>query len=313
MTLDLSDILVFVGFIGVVVAFSMFKSRAEKTGEDYFLAGRQLAWPLIGFSLIAANISTEQFVGMNGQAAGDVGFAVASYDWLAAITLVLVAWFFLPMLLRSGVYTVPEFLEYRYNAAARAIMSFYMMVIYVAVTISAVLYSGGLTLNTLFGMNLKAGVWLIGFVAVLYTAWGGLKAVAWADLFLCSALMIGGFTVVVLGFNEVGGVDSFFQANADKLHMVLPADHSSLPWTALIFGLWIPNFYYWGFNQYIVQRALAAKSLKHGQMGVLFAAVMQVILPFRAIFLKGRSLSFVMEKKTRKIALLKSLSKWVSI
>ena len=280
MTLDSSDILVFIGFIGVVVAFSMFKSRAEKTGEDYFLAGRQLAWPLIGFSLIAANISTEQFVGMNGQAAGDVGFAVASYDWLAAITLVLVAWFFLPMLLRSGVYTVPEFLEYRYNAAARAIMSFYMMVIYVAVTISAVLYSGGLTLNTLFGMNLKAGVWLIGFVAVLYTAWGGLKAVAWADLFLCSALMIGGFTVVVLGFNEVGGVDSFFQANADKLHMVLPADHSSLPWTALVFGLWIPNFYYWGFNQYIVQRALAAKSLKHGQMGVLFAAVMQVILPF---------------------------------
>jgi SSS family solute:Na+ symporter len=128
-------------------------------------------------------------------------------------------------------------------------------------------------------MNLKAAVWLIGIIAALYTTWGGLKAVAWADLFQCAALLIGGLCVTVLGFIAVGGVGSFFQNNTDRLHMALPTDHPSLPWTALIVGIWIPNFYYWGFNQYIVQRSLAAKSLKHGQLGVLLAAGMQVILP----------------------------------
>jgi len=284
MQLHPCDVGVFLAFFGFVVVFSMFKSRKEQTGEDFFLAGRGLVWPLIGFSLIAANISTEQFVGMNGQAAGDVGLAVASYDWIAAITLVFVAIFFLPMLLKGGVYTVPEYLELRYNSAARSIMSFYMMVIYVTVTMAAVLYSGGLTLRTIFDMDLKTAVWLIGIIAALYTTWGGLKAVAWADLFQCSALLIGGFCVTVFGFIAVGGVRSFFENDPERLHMALPADHASLPWTALILGIWIPNFYYWGFNQYIVQRSLAAKSLKHGQLGILLAAGMQVILPLIIVF-----------------------------
>ncbi len=279
MDLSIFDISVFVVFIGFVVGFSMYKSRRESTGEDFFLAGRSLTWPLIGFSLIAANISTEQFVGMNGAAAGDVGMAIASYDWIAAISLVFVAIFFLPRLLRGGIYTIPEYLEYRYNSTARSIMSIYMLIIYVAVTIAAVLYSGGLTLRTIFDMDLRTGVWLIGIIAALYTTWGGLKAVVWADLFQCSALLIGGLCVAVAGFIAVGGVDSFFTVNADKLHMALPKDHSSLPWTALMLGIWIPNLYYWGFNQYIVQRTLAAKSLKHGQFGILLAAGMQVILP----------------------------------
>ncbi len=279
MSLVFTDVAVFLVFVLFVISFSMFKSRSERTGEDFFLASRQLTWPLIGLSLIAANISTEQFVGMNGQAAGDVGLAVASYDWLEAITLVIVAWYFLPLLLRTGIYTVPEFLEYRFNSAARGIMSFYMMIIYVAVTIAAVLYSGGLTLNTIFDMDLTLAVWMVGLVAALYTAWGGLKAVAWADLFLCSSLLIGGFIVMGLGFNEIGGVDEFMAANSEKMHVALPTDHMILPWTALLFGLWIPNMYYWGFNQYIVQRSLGARSLKDGQLGVLMAAGIQVILP----------------------------------
>jgi SSS family solute:Na+ symporter len=284
MQLNLFDVGVFTLFFAFVVGFSMFKSRKEQTGEDFFLAGRGLVWPLIGFSLIAANISTEQFVGMNGQAAGDVGMAVASYDWIAAITLVFVALFFLPMLLKGGVYTVPEYLEVRYNSTARSIMSFYMMVIYVAVTMAAVLYSGALTLRTIFGMDLRAGVWLIGIIAAIYTTWGGLKAVAWADLFQCSALLAGGICVTGFGFAAVGGFDSFFESNADRLHMFLDSDHPSLPWTALLLGIWIPNFYYWGFNQYIVQRSLAARSLRDGQFGVLLAAGMQVILPLIIVF-----------------------------
>ena len=138
MDLSIFDIGVFLVFIGFVAAFSMFKSRKEKTGEDFFLASRGLTWPLIGFSLIAANISTEQFVGMNGAAAGEVGLAITSYDWIAAISLVLVAIFFLPFLLRGGIYTIPEYLEHRYNNAARAIMAVITMFVYVLVTICTV-------------------------------------------------------------------------------------------------------------------------------------------------------------------------------
>ena len=289
MQLSWLDILMFLAFFGVVVGVSMYKSRKEETSEDYFLAGRGLIWPMIGLSLIAANISTEHFVGMAGQGAGIAGMAVASYEWMAAITLVFVALFFLPKFLKSGIYTIPEYLEYRYNATARAIMAFYTMLIYIGVTISAVIYSGGLTLQTLFGdlhnsNHLLLGVLVIGAIAALYTIWGGLKAVAWADLFLGSALIIGGFITMVLGFKEVGGVSSFLEFNADKLHMILPRDHAVLPWTALVIGLWIPNFYYWGLNQYITQRTLAAKSLEHGQIGVIFAAFLKLIIPFIIIF-----------------------------
>ncbi len=284
MELGILDISVFLLFIVIVVGTSMYKSRKEETGEDFFLASRGLTWPLIGLSLIAANISTEQFVGMSGQSAGNVGLAIASYEWMAAITLIVVAFVFLPRFLSSGIYTIPEFLEYRYNSAARSIMAFYTMVIYVGVTIAAVLYSGGITIYTIFNVDLTTGIWAVGITAALYTAWGGLKAVAWADLFQGSALIIGGAVVLVFGFIAIGGVDNFFAHNEDKLHMILPADHPVLPWTALVIGLWIPNFYYWGLNQYITQRTLAAKSLKEGQLGIIFAASLKLIIPFVIVF-----------------------------
>ncbi len=289
MQLGWLDIAVFLAFFAVVVSVSMYKSRKEETSEDFFLASRGLVWPLIGLSLIAANISTEHFVGMAGQGAGVAGMAIASYEWMAAIVLIFVAIFFLPKFLRSGIYTIPEYLEYRYNPTARAIMAFYTMAIYVGVTIAAVVYSGGLTLQTLFGdlqnsNHLIYGVWVIGGIAALYTIWGGLKAVAWADLFQGSALIIGGAITMVIGFQAVGGVDSFFDHNADKLHMILPSGHSVLPWTALVIGLWIPNFYYWGLNQYITQRTLAAKTLRQGQFGIIFAAFLKLIIPFIIIF-----------------------------
>ncbi|GAH66808.1 unnamed protein product, partial [marine sediment metagenome] len=241
-------------------------------------------WPLIGLSLIAANISTEHFVGMAGQGAGIAGMAVAGYEWLAAITLVCVALFFLPKFLKSGIFTIPEYLEYRYNSAARTIMSLYMMAIYVAVTIAAVIYSGGLTLQTIFGdaaeyRHLIYGIIVIASIAGLYTIWGGLKAVAWADLFQGSALIIGGAITLVIGFKAIG-VRTFFEVNADKLHVILPRDHPVLPWTVLVIGLWIPNFYYWGLNQYIMQRTLAAKTLRQGQVGVIFAAFLKLLIPF---------------------------------
>ena len=284
MELGILDISVFLLFIIVVVGTSMYKSRKEETGEDFFLASRGLVWPLIGLSLIAANISTEQFVGMSGQSAGNVGLAIASYEWMAAITLIVVAFFFLPKFLSSGIYTIPEYLEYRYNSTARSLMAFYTMVIYVGVTISAVLYSGGITIFTIFDVDITTAIWGIGITAALYTTWGGLKAVAWADLFQGSALIIGGAIVLVFALIAVGGIDNFFAYNEERLHMVLPANHPVLPWTALVIGLWIPNFYYWGLNQYITQRTLAAKSLREGQLGIIFAASLKLIIPFVIVF-----------------------------
>jgi solute:Na+ symporter, SSS family len=284
MELNLLDISVFIIFLVVVVGISMYKSRKEETGEDFFLASRGLIWPMIGLSLIAANISTEQFVGMSGQGAGNVGLAIASYEWMAAITLVIVAFLFLPRFLSSGIYTIPEFLEYRYNSTARSLMAFYTMAIYVGVTISAVLYSGGITIYTIFDVEITTAIWGIAIVATLYTAWGGLKAVAIADLFQGSALILGGVVVLIFSLIAVGGIDSFFTHNEERLHMILPADHPVLPWTALVIGLWIPNIYYWGLNQYITQRTLAAKSLKEGQLGIIFAAGLKIIIPFIIVF-----------------------------
>ncbi len=285
MELGWLDIVFFLAFICFVVGVSLYKSRKKKeTSEDYFLAGRSLGWYLIGFSLIASNISTEQFVGMSGQSAGHVGMAVASYEWIAAITLVVIAIFFLPKFLKSGIFTIPEFLEHRYNPIPRAIMAFYTVIIYVVVTIAAVLYSGGLTLHTIFGVDLTTSVWIIGIIAAFYTTYGGLRAVVWADLIQGSALIIGGIITMVLGFIAVGGVGNFLQTNADRLHMILPSDHIEIPWTALIIGIWIPNFYYWGLNQYIMQRTLGAKSLRQGQLGIVFAASLKLLIPFLVVF-----------------------------
>jgi len=286
MKLDPFDICVFVAFVAVVVGFSMFKSRRGRTSEDYFLAGRGLTWWLIGISIVAANISTEQFVGMAGQGAGGIGLAVSNWQLFGSVGIVLIAFTLLPRFLRAGIYTMPEYLEYRYNSAARAIMALTTVVIYVAVLLTAVLYSGGVTLRTIFEIPLWKGVAIIGFIAALYTVWGGLKAVAWADLFQGLALIAGGIFIFFLGLHKCGGWSEFSTTNADKLHMVLPADHEGLPWTGVFGGMWIVLVYYCGLNQFIVQRNLAAKTLRDGQLGVIFAGALWLIVPF-AIVMPG--------------------------
>ena len=284
MSLSALDIAVFFVFIAAVVLLSLIKSRKEKNAEDFFLAGRGLRWFLIGFSIVAANISTEQFVGMSGQAAGSVGLAVSGFQLLGAVTIVFVAIFFLPRFLKAGIYTIPEYLEYRYNSAARSIMAVYTLAIYVAVTTTAVLYSGALTLRTVFDIDINQAVWFIAFVAALYATWGGLKAVAWADLIQGSGLLVAGLVTMVLGFIAIGGIGPFFAGSGSRLHMVLPAGHPEIPWTALVLGLWIPNFYYCGLNQFIVQRTLAARDLRQGQLGIIFAAALWLIVPFAIVF-----------------------------
>jgi SSS family solute:Na+ symporter len=311
--MGLIDIIVFVVFIASVVAIGLWKSRSTVDGgtaQDYFLAGRGLTWWLIGFSLIAANISTEQFVGMSGNAASHVGLAIASYEWMAAITLVVVAFGFLPHFLRAGIYTIPEFLEYRFNSAARFLMAAATVLIYLLL-LGAVTYSGALTVRTLgarFGMSIE--LWqpalFIALIALTYVVGGGLKASVWADLVQGSALILGGAVIMYFAFAELGKVEDaatvvdvttgevevqtlepeqgpiarFMHLNANQLNMFLPADDNVLPWTALLLGLWIPNFYYWGLNQYITQRTLGSSSLAEGQNGIVFAAYLKLIIPF---------------------------------
>jgi SSS family solute:Na+ symporter len=306
------DLAILAVFFVCVVAVGLLKSRKEETSEDYFLAGRGLKWWLIGFSLIAANISAEQFVGMSGQAAmKSIGLAVASYEWIAAITLVVVAFFFLPKFLRSGIFTIPEYLEYRFNHQSRLVMSLLMVIIYVAVTIPTVVYLGAKALSPLFAeelmgipINITTLSWCVGIVAGVYVAAGGLKACAWADLIQGSALIVGGAVIMVLSFmaldtpGKFEGVDAaavtsslgvaegaslgekFSALKQSSMHMVLPRSSTFLPWTALLLGIWIPNFYYWGLNQYIMQRTLGAHSLREGQRGIVFAAFLKLIIPF---------------------------------
>lgn len=269
----------FLIFSVLVTAYAMYKSRKEKTAKDYFLGGRSMGWVLVGFSLISSNISSEHFVGMSGQAFGGAGLAIASYEFIAAATLVFIAFFLLPLYLRLGIYTLPEFLEYRYGPAPRTLMALYMMIAYCGVVMVTVLYAGAIALQAMFGLDLAYGVWVVGLCAGLYTAFGGLKAVAYSDLLHGAALLIGGAIVTCIGLGKVGNVSDFFLANRDKFHMVLPADHPSIPWTALLLGIWIPNIYYWGFNQFITQRALAAKTLAQGQLGILFAALQKIFIP----------------------------------
>ncbi len=280
------DLASFVGFLVLVFAVSIGASRRKRAATvDYFLAGRELSWWLIGISLIASNISTEHFVGLSGRGAA-IGLAIASYEWMAAVTMVVVALFFLPKFLRAGIFTMPEYLEYRYDATARTIMSVLTVVIYASVTTAAVLYSGGTALQTIFGLDLTASVLLIAAIGVAYVVWGGLLAAVWADLFQGTALLLGGLVTILLGIDACGGWQAFTAHNAARLHMVLPADHKELPWTVLVGGMWIPIFYYCGLNQFVVQRALAARSVRQGQLGVIFAGALWLLVPF-AIVMPG--------------------------
>ncbi|HSG08566.1 MAG TPA: solute:sodium symporter family transporter [Longimicrobiales bacterium] len=284
MSLAPLDIAAFVAFLAMVVGISLWHSRHEEDSADYFLAGRGLGGLLIGISLIASNISTEHFVGMAGSGYGAAGLAIASYEWIAAVTLVVVAFGLLPLFLRLGIYTMPEFLEHRFGVGPRTLMAVYMLVAYVGVAMAAVLYSGALGMKTLFGLDLITGIWLVGALAGVYTVYGGLKAVVWSDLIQGLALLMGGALVLFLGMRAVGGWDAFVAGGGDKLHVILPSDHPEIPWTALLLGIWIPNFFYWGFNQFITQRTLGASSLAAGQRGIVLAAFLKLLIPFLIVF-----------------------------
>ncbi len=310
MALSFTDLLTFVLFLGAVIFVSLRASRGRRTAEGYFLAGRNLGGWAIGMSLVATNISTEHFVGMSGSAATDIGLAIASYEWTAAAALIVIGWFLLPRYLKSGVFTMPEFLERRYDRGARTILAVLLTAATVLVAMATVLYAGAVAMNAIFSLPALfgarfglgpeaaslaatlAGVWGIGLLASIYTIYGGLKAVVWSDFIQGIAILAGGAMVLWLGFSALGGEAGilagavrFFAENRDRLHTILPADHPEVPWTAVfIGGLWIAQFFYWGVNQFITQRTLAARSLAAGQRGILVAAWLKILVPFLICF-----------------------------
>lgn len=287
------DYLIFVVYALVILGLGLWVSRnkegKEKSAEDYFLAGKSLPWWAIGASLIAANISAEQFIGMSGSGFA-LGLAIASYEWMAAITLIIVGKFFLPIFIEKGLYTIPEFVEKRFSANLKTILAVFWIGLYVFVNLASVMYLGGLALETIIGVDMIYAVIGLALFAAAYSLYGGLTAVAWTDIIQVIFLVLGGLVTTYLALNTVSqgegvieGLKHIYNAAPDRFEMILDESNpefKNLPGIGvLVGGLWVANLYYWGFNQYIIQRTLAAKSLQESQKGILFAAGLKLIIP----------------------------------
>jgi SSS family solute:Na+ symporter len=278
-----------VGLIAVATLVSREKGGHKKDTADYFLAGKSLPWWAIGASLIAANISAEQIIGMSGSGYA-IGLAIASYEWLAAITLIVVGKFFLPIFLKRGIYTMPQFLEQRFGPSVKYVMSVFWLGIYTLVNLTTVLWLGATAITTLTGADMMVGMALLAMFAAAYSLYGGLKAVALTDIIQVVILIIGGalITAITLGAVGDGSVWGGFQKLAadfpEHFDMILSKDnpqYKNLPGLSVILGgMWVMHFSYWGFNQYIIQRALGAKSVGEAQRGIMFAAALKIIMPF---------------------------------
>ncbi|MBC2844639.1 sodium/sugar symporter [Winogradskyella flava] len=275
--------------LGVGLWVSRDKKGHQKNAEDYFLASKSLPWWAIGASLIAANISAEQFIGMSGSGFA-LGLAIASYEWMAAITLIIVGKYFLPIFIEKGLYTIPEFVEKRYSTNLKTILAVFWIGLYVFVNLASVLYLGALALETIMGIPMIYGVIGLAMFAAAYSLYGGLSAVAWTDVIQVVFLIIGGLVTTYLALNTVSGgegiiagIQTVYEAAPDRFAMILDKSNpefTNLPGIGvLVGGLWVANLYYWGFNQYIIQRTLAAKSLKESQKGILLAAFLKLLIP----------------------------------
>ena len=287
------DYFIFVAYAFLILGVGLWVSRDkkghQKNAEDYFLASKSLPWWAIGASLIAANISAEQFIGMSGSGFA-VGLAIASYEWMGAITLLIVGKFFLPIFINRGLYTIPEFVEQRYSTTLKTILAVFWIALYVFVNLASVLYLGSLALETIMGIPLIYGVIGLSLFAAAYSLYGGLSAVAWTDVIQVIFLVLGGFVTSYLALNTVSdgqgileGLKVVYETVPEKFVMILDKsnpEYANLPGLGvLVGGLWVANLYYWGFNQYIIQRTLAAKSLRESQKGIILAAFLKILIP----------------------------------
>ena len=301
MSFGLLDYFIFGGYLVLIIAIGLYVSRDKgKTSEDYFLAGKSLPWWAIGASLIAANISAEQFIGMSGSGFA-IGIAIASYEWMAAITLLVVGKFFLPVFIEQKLYTIPQFIEQRYSTNLKTIMAIFWIALFVFVNLTSVLYLGAKAIDTIVGSGdgslMMISIIGLSLFAAGYSIWGGLSAVAWTDVLQVVLLVAGGLTTSYIALDlltpdggVINGLRHLMRVVPEKFSVIVSKGEIITPngkdawWdlpglAVLIGGMWVANLYYWGFNQYIIQRTFAAKSLAESQKGIAFAAFLKILMP----------------------------------
>ena len=293
--LSTKDYIVFLFYFIIVASYGYWvysrkKKNSTSASHDYFLAEGSLTWWAIGASLIASNISAEQFIGMSGSGF-KMGLAISSYEWMAAATLIIVAIFFMPVYLKNKIYTMPQFLNQRYNGTVAMIMAIFWLLLYVVVNLMSILYLGALAIHGISGLDIGLCIGLLAAFAIIITL-GGMKVIGYTDVIQVFFLVLGGLVATYIALNlvaeksgQTGLLNGFnlltTQAN-DHFHMILKKDNASyadLPGlSVLLGGMWIANLNYWGCNQYITQRALGA-NLPTARKGILFAAFLKLLMP----------------------------------
>lgn len=286
MTYNIStlDGIIIVGYLLFVIFLGFYFSQKHKNAEDYFLAGRSLTWPIIGFSLFASNMSSNSLTGLSGAGYAD-GFSVYSYEWMAVLALIVFSVFFLPFYLKNKIFTIPEYLENRFNYSTRAYASAIAIILNVLVDIAATLYAGGIAMQLIFpNIPLWMIIGVISFIAGIYTITGGLSAVVYTDTIQAIILIFGSMIITYIAWNASGGMAEVAKV-VDPGHtdIIKSASDSALPWPGLV-GVFLIGFYFWGANQYITQRTLAAKSKREGQWGAMFAGLLKIFILFIMIF-----------------------------
>ncbi|WP_025763265.1 sodium:solute symporter family transporter [Dyadobacter tibetensis] len=294
--LQLLDYVIFFVYFIIVAVYGYWiynrKKASSESTKDFFLAEGSLTWWAIGASLIASNISAEQFIGMSGNGF-TMGLAISTYEWMAAATLIVVAVFFMPIYLKNKIWTMPQFLTQRYNKQVSLIMAIFWLGLYIMVNLTSILYLGALAVSGISGLNFWFCMWALAAFAIIITI-GGMKVIGYTDVIQVFFLIIGGLATSYLALNLVAGdagitvggmMDGFKQMKAnhdDHFHMIFKEGnqfYSQLPGLTVLFGgMWIVNLNYWGCNQYITQRALGA-DLPTARKGLLFAAALKLLMP----------------------------------
>lgn len=280
------DFTVIILYFILVIGIGIYFSRRNSDSTEYFLAGRNVGWLAIGASLFASNISSEHFIGLAGTGSNS-GLAVGHFEWLAAFMVLFLGWIFVPFYLKSGVFTMPEFLERRYGKASRMYLTSVSIVAYVITKISVTLFAGGLLLNKILGWDMMTSAIVLIVVTGIYTIAGGLSAVIYTELIQTFILIGGAVALTLLGLNEVGGFTGL-QAKLppEYFQMFKAFDHPEFPWTGIIFGAPILGIWYWCTDQFIVQRVLSAKNINHARSGAILAGFLK-ILPVFILVLPG--------------------------
>src|ERR1700704_1674342 len=275
------DILVIAAYFLLLSGIAYWAARREKVlSSDYFLASRDVGWLAVGASLFASNIGSEHLVGLAGPGAGG-GLAVGHFEWLASFILLLLGWLFVPFYLRSGVYTMPEFLERRYNPQARSDFTWVSLVGYLLTKISVTLFAGGVVMKAVTGFDFWTSAAILIIITGLYTIFGGLRAVIYTEVMQAVVLILGSVTLMFIGLNAVGGFSGLRAAvPPDFFSMWKPSNHKDFPWTGVVFGAPILGIWYWCTDQHIVQRVLAARNIKEARTGTIFAGYLKILPVF---------------------------------